>query len=332
MVESRNTLEVSRSRDNLWLHRFAVLTAAGTFVLIIAGGLVTSTGSGLSVPDWPLSYGTLFPPMVGGIFYEHGHRMIAMSVGFLTVILSFWLWFKEPRRWVRSLGMGALATIVVQGVLGGLTVIYRLPTFISVTHACLAQAFFGITVSLALFTSSEWKRGASGPNCPNKLEDRGIPSLRSLSLTTTAFIYLQLLLGALVRHTGSGLAIPDFPLSFGRLVPPIFSLLDEYRTGILIHFAHRVGAGVVTMGGLWTVTKIIRDYKDQVRLLVPSLLMAGLLVIQILLGAFVIWTAKEVYLTTAHVGVGALVLASSLTLTLRSYQMLGIPERTLETR
>src|SRR5262245_28644535 len=138
------------------LHRFALLTAASTFALIIAGGLVTSTGSGLAVPDWPLSYGQLFPPMVGGIFYEHGHRMVACTVGILTVLLAVWLQLREPRVWVRRLGLAAVAAIVFQAVLGGITVLFLLPPPVSVAHACLAQAFFCLTVTLAIVTSRTW--------------------------------------------------------------------------------------------------------------------------------------------------------------------------------
>src|SRR6476646_10088864 len=114
------------------LHRYAVLTAAATLFLIVAGGLVTSTESGLSVPDWPLSYGMLMPPMVGGVFYEHGHRMAATTVGFLTLVLAVWTARAEPRPSVRRLAWGALAAVITQGVLGGLTVLYLLPTPVSV--------------------------------------------------------------------------------------------------------------------------------------------------------------------------------------------------------
>ena len=120
------------------LHRFAVATAVATLFLIFAGGLVTSTESGLSVPDWPLSYGRLMPPMVGGVFYEHGHRMVATAVGILTILLAVWLSRREPRAWVRRLGYAALAAVVAQGVLGGLTVLFLLPMAVSVAHACLA--------------------------------------------------------------------------------------------------------------------------------------------------------------------------------------------------
>src|SRR3972149_5273960 len=138
------------------LHRFATITAFATFLLVIAGGLVTSTGSGLAVPDWPLSYGKLMPPMVGGVFYEHSHRMVATFVGLLTVILTVWIWRKEKRRWVRVLSLVALLAVILQGLLGGLTVLFLLPTGVSVGHAALAQTFFCVVTSLAFFTSRWW--------------------------------------------------------------------------------------------------------------------------------------------------------------------------------
>src|SRR4051794_35034949 len=144
-----------------WHHRYATLVAACTVLLIAAGGMVTSTGSGLSVPDWPTTYGwTMFSfPMnkwVGGIFYEHGHRLIASTVGFLTIILAVWVGRVEPRRWVRRLGYAALGAVILQGLLGGITVLLFLPAPISIGHAALAQLFFCITLSLAVFTSPGW--------------------------------------------------------------------------------------------------------------------------------------------------------------------------------
>jgi cytochrome c oxidase assembly protein subunit 15 len=143
----------SVSLFDAWRHRFALLLAASTLALIFIGGLVTSTESGLAVPDWPLSYGMLMPPMVGGVFYEHGHRMAASFVGFLTLVLAFWTWRRESRAGVRRLGWAALAAVIAQGLLGGLTVIFLLPTAISVTHACLAQTFFLMTIAMAYATS-----------------------------------------------------------------------------------------------------------------------------------------------------------------------------------
>src|SRR5215207_2859379 len=194
------------------LHLFAALVALSTALLIFAGGLVTSTGSGLSVPDWPNTYGWFmftFPleNMVGGIFYEHSHRLIASTVGFLIVVLALWLWRAEPRAWVRRLGSAALAAVVTQGVLGGITVLWFLPKPISISHAGLAQLVFCLTTAIALVTSRGWTRDAPA-------DDR---MLQRLSVVTTVAIYAQILVGATMRHTGAGLAIPDFPLAFGRL-------------------------------------------------------------------------------------------------------------------
>ncbi len=288
--------------------------------------MVTSTGSGLAVPDWPLSYGMFFPPMVGGIFYEHGHRMVATFVGVLTVVLAVWLWKGERRRWLRRLGVVALCAVVLQGVLGGLTVLYLLPTSISVIHACLAQTFFCLTVGIALFTSPSWRE------VPEPLRERGGISLKGLALVTATAVYVQLVLGALVRHTESGLAIPDFPLSFGHLIPPVGSLtadptapfpisVEELRTRVWIHFAHRAWAGIVLLAVVWTSARILRVHTGRGQLVVPALLMLGLVTAQVALGALVIWTEKAVIVTTAHVVVGASILASRLGLTLRCWRM-----------
>src|ERR1700730_7422098 len=152
---------------NPGVHRFAIVVAVCTFCLLIAGALVTSNDAALSVPDWPLSYGTITPPMVGGIRYEHTHRVIAAAGGLLTIVLAFWLWRRDQRRWVRYLGLAAIGVVVAQGVLGGLTVLLYLHYGMPVAHACLAQIFFGIIISLAVFTSRWWTSG--GP----QLTDRG---------------------------------------------------------------------------------------------------------------------------------------------------------------
>ena len=303
--------------ENLGLHRFTVFTALCTTFLIFAGGMVTSTESGLAVPDWPLSYGMFFPPMVGGIFYEHGHRMVASFVGFLTVVLSIWTWKKEPRRWVRGLALGALGAVIAQGVLGGITVLFLLPTPVSVSHAMLAQTFFCMIVAMALFTSPDWKRGL-----PNAGPRHGSPSLPWLCALTTGAIYLQLLLGALMRHTKSGLAIPDFPLALGRIIPPFES------ASIVIHFTHRLGALLVTTMVSWTLIRILSEYRNHSRLLRPSLAMAALLCVQLTLGAFTIWTVKGEVVTTFHVVTGATILGVSVLLTLRAFAMLPAGLRT----
>ena len=310
---SREISPLREEGENIGLHRFALFTACCTAFLIFVGGLVTSTGSGLAVPDWPLSYGMFFPPMIGGIFYEHGHRMVASFVGLLTVILAVWTCLKEKRGWVRWLSVAALCTVIMQGVLGGLTVLFLLPAPVSVTHACLAQTFFCLTIAIALFTSPAWKRGL--PVIQSHAES--VP-LQTLCAMTTGVIYLQLILGALMRHTNSGLAIPDFPFAFGRIIPPFTS--DK----IVIHFAHRAGAVIVVAMILWTFARIARSYSDHRLLFRPALAMLILACTQITLGALTVWTAKAVIPTTAHVATGALVLGTSVLLTLRAFAMVPV--------
>lgn len=293
---------------NPWLHRYALLVACSTFVLVIAGGLVTSTGSGLAVPDWPLSYGMYFPPMVGGIFYEHGHRMVAGVVGILTMILGLWLWRSEPRAWVRRLGLAAVLAVLAQAGLGGLTVIFLLPTAVSVAHAALAMAFFSITCALALVTSPSWHEEA----VPAPTE-AGLP-LPRLAMLATLAVYAQILIGATVRHTGSGLACPDFPLCNGALLPAISSL------GVGLHLLHRLGAIGVAVMVIWTYRRITTRHATDTRLVVPATIALSLVGVQFLLGALTVWNALAMEPTTAHVGGGALLLITMLTLTLRSFR------------
>jgi cytochrome c oxidase assembly protein subunit 15 len=292
------------------LHLFALLVAASTALLIFAGGLVTSTGSGLSVPDWPTTYGWFmltFPleKMVGGIFYEHSHRLIATGVGALIVVLAIWLWKAEPRTWVRRIGYVALAAVVTQGILGGITVLWFLPDAISIAHAGLAQLVFCLTVSIAVFTSPGWKKAS-------RLADD--PTLGAVAAVTTAAIYIQILVGATMRHTGAGLAIPDFPWAFGRLIPPV------WNAAIAIHFAHRVGAVVVTALVLATVGHVLYHHRSRAELRRPSWLLAALVAIQITLGALTVLTGKHYIINSLHVVTGAMVLGTSLVLTLRAYR------------
>ena len=296
----------------IWLHRYACVLVAATLLLLAAGGMVTSTNSGLSVPDWPTTYGHQmfsFPysQMVGGIFYEHGHRLIASMVGLMTIALVLWQWRVEPRAWVRRLGWIALAAVVAQGVLGGVTVLYLLPDAVSISHAGLAQIFFCLTVSLALFTSPGWRRPPAAP-----VDDSG---LRRLAVTTSVLVYGQILLGATMRHTGGGLAIPDFPLAFGRLVPPF------WNTGIALHFAHRAGALTVTVLVAGIVTWIVRRHGRRPELTRPAWLLALAVASQVTLGAFVVLTGKQPIVNTLHVATGALVLAAALLLTLRVFRV-----------
>jgi cytochrome c oxidase assembly protein subunit 15 len=298
----------------LWLHRFAKLVAASTVLLLSAGAMVTSTGSGLAVPDWPNTYGWFmfsFPmdKWVGGIFYEHGHRLIASTVGFLTIILAVWVWRIDPRRWVRWLAVGALGAVVLQGLLGGLTVLLLLPAPVSIGHAGLAQLFFCLTLSLALFTSPGWQAASS----VDAVDD---PGLRRLATVTTALIYTQILLGATMRHTGAGMAIPDFPLAFGHVIPPVWS------TPVALHFAHRVGALVVTGAILATALHVRQHHRGRRGLLRPAALLVVLVLVQGTLGGLVVLSGLQPLLNSAHVVNGALVLGTSLVLALRSFRPL----------
>ena len=287
------------------VHRFAIFTAVCTFLLLVAGALVTSNDAGLSVPDWPLSYGSLTPPMVGGIFYEHGHRMIASFVGLLSIVLAVWLWRTEgpagPRqdkkRWLRWLGVAALGAVVAQGLLGGLTVLFFLPAWISSAHATLAQLFFATVASIALFTSA-W--GEREPVL--WLRDFRRPSIHALALATVAAVFLQLILGAAFRHKAFG------------IIP------------------HLAGAVVVTGLAFWLAGALRRRFPG-----VPELRFAArglhvLIGLQLLLGASAWWSrlyaasfpqpiAVMVALTVAHVVIGALVLVSAVLVTLVCYRL-----------
>jgi cytochrome c oxidase assembly protein subunit 15 len=303
----------------LLLHRYATFVAAATLCLIFAGGLVTSTGSGLAVPDWPLSFGQLFPRMEGGVFYEHGHRMIATVVGLLTVVLAVWLWRAESRRWVRNLGVVAVVAVVLQGVLGGLTVLLRLPDATSIAHAGLAQAFLCMVTLLALATSPRWDEETAGDGGTGGQGDGKAVLTRQLTLVTLLAVYAQILLGALVRHTGSGLIIPTFPLANGRLWPAMDSPFVAYQ------MAHRVGALVVAVIAVWTAVGLLRRHGAMSRLRRPALALLAVLAWQVFLGALTIWTQRAVIPTTLHVVSGALLLVATLVLAVRAHRILGAP-------
>jgi cytochrome c oxidase assembly protein subunit 15 len=302
-----------RAVDGPALRVYTKVVAACTFLLLLAGGMVTSTGSGLAVPDWPLSFGRVMPAMEGGVLYEHGHRMIATVVGALIVGEALWLWRAEPRRWVRTLGWLALGAVVVQGLLGGLTVLLRLPDPVSVSHAGLAQLVFGLTVAIAVARSRDWTRSG-----PAEILDSGTPSLFSLAVAASVLIWLQILIGAVVRHSGAGLAIPTFPLAYGRLVPPLESF------PVAIHFAHRVGAVVVTIAVAWVVARTLKGHRGEPRLVRPAAILGLLILLQIGLGGWVILSYKAAWVTTAHLGTGALLLAACLVLALRARRHLSL--------
>ena len=283
-----------------WLHRLARLTAGATFLLIVIGGIVTSTDSGLAVPDWPTTFGYnmfLYPlsEMVGGILYEHSHRLMGSLVGILTVGLLVFILARDSRKWLKWLGLAALIAVVVQGVLGGLRVTQINRNF-AIVHACLAQAFFALLCGIAWFTSRDWWRDK--PTAPIPAAQK----LRRLSLITTGLLYVQLIFGAILRHTGSRL---DMHLLFAFLVALHIFLLARRLLGT----------------------------NAETQPIAPSLsfLLIGLLAVQLMLGTgafFAKLTAfgetfaagLTVTITTAHVAVGALMLVSSFVLTLKIYR------------
>jgi cytochrome c oxidase assembly protein subunit 15 len=306
-VDGRRTIDTCRR------HYLAAGTLACTLFLIFWGGLVTSTGSALSVPDWPLSYGMIQPPLVGGIFYEHIHRQIAAGVGFLTLVLAFWTSRREERRGVRRLAWVALAAVCTQGGLGAITVLFFTPLPVSAAHACLAQTFLCLVVALTYATSHEGTVPAA------RREDA--TGLRTAAIALVAGVFVQLVLGAIMRHIDRGqaaLAIPDFPLALGQVIPPLDS------GPVAIHFAHRVGALVVLVlvGNL-----VLRAFRSRdARFTRPALGLVALVLVQVTLGAFTVWTAKAVYPTCAHVANGAAVLATGFFLTLRAFRLTSAVE------
>lgn len=297
---------------NRGLHRFALLVAGATFFLIVAGALVTSHDAGLATSDWPLSNGQVFPKMVGNLFWEHGHRMVATTVGVLTIGLVIYLFIKEKRQWVRRLGVVALFGVVAQGLLGGLTVKLMLPLAVSTAHATLAQLFFCTTVALAVFTSKSWiERSLTR-------EEKGTLPVRYVALAAAVTIFLQLILGATLRHSATW----NKPLPADLLL------------------AH-VGGGIAVALTLASAAfMILRRHAGESFLTAPAIIALLLLAVQLLLGvaAYVTRAASPndpqplnpmVGITVAHVACGALVFAITTILTLRVFKVLRTREHVL---
>ncbi len=329
---------------SLRLHRYACFVVLFVILLIFFGGQVKSTNSGLSVPDWPNTYGHFmfsFPwdKMVGGIFWEHSHRMIASVAGLLTFGLTIWVYRVETRQSVRTLSLLCSFAVLLQGLLGGLTVIHMLPAWISTAHGTLAQTYLCLVAAVAILTSRRWMESAE----LERSSDTGSPGLRRIVLATTVTVFLQLVIGAVMRHTESGLAIPDFPTMFGSWVPPLsderlaaanqelwrMNLLwsmgnsEITRGQMIVHLLHRVGAVAVTVMAVWTAVRVFRDRRDDSWLTRPAVLLCVLVTIQATLGILTILTEKQVEITTLHVLTGALTLLTSFTLTLRARRRLA---------
>jgi cytochrome c oxidase assembly protein subunit 15 len=349
-----------------WLTRFAWLTAGATLGLICIGGLVTSKGAGLAVPDWPNTYGYnlfLFPVShwVGGILYEHTHRLVAAGVGLLTALLAGWLWARETRGWrrgtglaamilavallgvrqmpvyvglaalalpvmgwglyrhfrdpgtLRWLGVTALAAVILQGVLGGLRVVW-LADEIGVLHGVLAQSFLVLVTAIALLSSPRWRQLTASP----------APAVvRHVLLIATGLVLVQLVLGATMRHRHAGLAVPDFPLAYGRVWPRLdadaIARYNQQRvevravrpitaTDVVLHMTHRVGACAVLAAIALVAARARRLLPAGHPIRRGAAVWLALVLVQFALGVVTVWTNKAADIATAHVAVGSLTL------------------------
>jgi cytochrome c oxidase assembly protein subunit 15 len=317
------------SEANVWLSRFAKLTVAATLCLIFIGGYVTTKDAGMSVPDWPTSFGysmftVPFAKWIGedalqtGKFYEHSHRLFASMVGFLTTILAVWLWKSEPRRWLRKLGLCAFLLVVAQGVLGGLRVT-KTSTLLAMIHGCTAQAFLCLLVFIAAAVSPRWLEIA------RPVVGKNLRGIRWISWLLVGAVYIQLVIGAVMRHLKAGLAIPTFPRSglSGEWIPPFWNL------GIALNFSHRIGALVVTLIAIALLTLVFTRARRERSLARPVGWLAFLVFMQIGLGAHIILKLRPPTITTLHVVNGAAVLATALLIALRasrlSYNLASTP-------
>jgi cytochrome c oxidase assembly protein subunit 15 len=279
------------------LHRYAWFVLASIQLLIVAGGLVTSTDSGLSVPDWPLSYGGFFPPMIGGIRFEHSHRVIAGTVGIFTFILAALILKVEKRGWVKKLGVLAVLAVILQAVLGGLTVIYLLPKPVSISHACLGQTFFSIVAVITLVTSRSWLEAPSQGYAEAGKAQR-------LSLITSVLVYTQLVLGAVIRHTGAA-AVP-WHIGVAFLVL-LHALLTFLKLNGLENDSQKLARHAFTLGAL---------------VLCQIFLGLGSYYYTLILEKAAMPRTAEVLFTTAHQSLGAAILATSVLLTFRTRRFL----------
>jgi heme a synthase len=302
-----------------FLHWYAIFVAASVLGLICSGGLVTSHGAGMAVPDWPNSFGYnmfLFPisHWVGGVFFEHTHRLIASGVGLLTIALFILTVVIETRSWVKWLAGMALLAVIIQGILGGLRVTEH-NAVLGLFHGCLAQAFFCLVATIALVTSRFWRR------IEPATQQNQVRLFRRWTVLVTAMLFIQLGLGASMRHSHTGLSIPDFPTAYGGFFPPLdaasIARINETRATtqaappitaglILLQYIHRGWAVLIVVGIMSVATNIIRNRQipGQVRSVAGAWL--TLVVVQFVLGAWTIWSDKAADIATAHVFVGAL--------------------------
>ncbi len=311
-----------------WLRLYSKIVCVLTGLLIFVGALVTSHDAGLSVPDWPTTYGQnmfTFPyeMWLGGIFYEHGHRLFASGIGFLILLLALFAYFYEPRAWVRNLSYLALGAVIIQGLLGGLTVLFGLPDAISVSHAVLGQSLFVLTLTIAWAQSKEYEH--------KPILTTSEQALSGLAIFTALTVFLELIVGAMMRHSASGLAVPDFP-TMGAAYSPFIDetrlfLINEMRRGlgltnvsyyqVSIHLLHRGVAVLVTCSvfALYIKSVMLISPKSLVR--AGARLLAMIVILQFTLGATTVLTQRHPLVASAHVFFGAVTLGVAVLVALR---------------
>jgi cytochrome c oxidase assembly protein subunit 15 len=318
-----------KSPYHIWLRRLSKLTVFSTLFLIFAGALVKSHEVGLSVPDWPTTYGKqmfAYPisEMVGGIFYEHGHRMVATIVGFFTMVQAIWLGFSQEPQWLKKIGFFALGMVILQGLFGGITVLFFLPPPVSIIHGILAQTFFMTTIVLAYGLSIERSK---------RTEISGSSGVKRGAVIMCGLVYVQLILGALMRHTASGMAIPDFPTMGGLWIPTfsetmihninstLFDLdIDPVSRGqVIIHFIHRLGAIIVT-GSIGFFGYKYGSFAKENKLVFAALVsIIGIVILQFSLGAITVLSERSPYIASFHVVTGAALLGACTLFILRTH-------------
>jgi heme A synthase len=277
-------------------YQLARATAAATFVLLVIGGMVHATGSSLACPDWPLCYGQFFPSMEGGVLYEHGHRLVAFAVSVLTVALAIVVWRRRREPALRGGSLLAVGLVLFQAALGALTVIWKLPLVVSAGHLATSMAFFSLLLWLSwrLAPAPEAARTASAPG-----------TVRALAFASALGVYLQIVLGAVVRHTGSGLACgSEVILCQGAAWP-----LGGPAQLVSLHRFAGVAVAILVAAASLAALRSGSLRARRAALAAPVLVVA-----QVLLGAWTVWSLIAVPVVTLHLGVGALLLADSLLL------------------
>jgi len=316
LVATHAGLGATLAEHRPWRHRFALLHVASTWLLLVAGAAVTSHDAGLAVPDWPTSFGWLNPfavPMIGNVFYEHGHREIAEAVGLLTVIEAVWLWRTSERGVLRRLAVWLVVLVLAQGGLGGLTVLNFLPPAVSIAHGMLAQSFFCLSICTAYVLSREWSRTVRRTGTAAR-------ALKRVALLAAGSLYVQLLLGAIVRHCWKKEMPPEaFPNGFADVLPPFAGppVNGALARAILIHGSF---AALVALALVGAAVHLRRNHRHEPRLTRLSTALVSLLAVQLALGVLTFTTRTNANVTTSHVVAGATLLGVAVWLVLRAFR------------